>query len=454
MKNTNEVNATVLEVSIDGDSLRRVLAAAISFSKGFAVSKKDEDKSYIAFKADETGLCIINRYYDKCTVHVKTPIEGGGIKVIKAGEFITTLKAATILSKRINGDALYTLKGTDNYLFAGVEDMSLHLPSKRKSELVSLPDAYAPIDTSENQITVNAEDLKDLLGKTLHAVADSTWARPVYKCVNFHAENGHLCLTATDGGSVATAACKCIGGSVNYNIYAKPLKAIKSLLGKNQTASLTFPDEGNYATIEITEFATKTSATDESASTFNLTLNVLLYTAEALPCIEPLIDDASTTPVFATVIKEELARAINLAAPFADEHQSVLLRLEQPDTLVISARNPDLGRATINIEAWKPSGAFKARFNIKYLLDLLNSFATKHEVMSFKIKGKICTKTVNRTPIKLLFTRNGVAAFKDESTFKEEQFCMIAAIRGTLTLSALPSQSESATTIEPITITA
>lgn len=306
-----------------------------------------------------------------------------GFQTISAGEFVIPCKGVQMLAKAID-DARYTFT-VEKYLpeYHTVEELVLTVDGGGKTlKLVVEPTYDYPRFNSGhvesgNVLTLAKSELKNLLDKTLYAVAKEL-DRPIFTAVNFKAENDSLILSATNGARLAMATTKSFSlqGDINCNISSDVLSFILPLLKSKDDVQITFAPPCNVR-IALGDFDINAWCVEGNFPSF----------AKAIPKL---------SPVSAAVNRAELQGALKLCKVFADVHNAISLCFLDGE-LEVSAEKIDVvddvatgGSALVHLQA-EVTGVGRecalANFNVGYLLDMLKSAGTANVALELSGSG-------------------------------------------------------------------
>ena len=87
------------------------------------------------------------------------------------------------------------------------------------------------------------------------------------------------------------------------------------------------------------------------------------------------------------VLKEELLKAIKIAAVFARETANIIKFSIEKNKIIVSANSPSVGEDSVEVEAKTTGETNEIAFNAKYLLDILSTLDT--EIVVFEMNGPL-----------------------------------------------------------------
>jgi DNA polymerase-3 subunit beta len=226
---------------------------------------------------------------------------------------------------------------------------------------------FPPIPTAKNSpdFTLTFAQLQPLVTEVAFATAtDDT--RPVLTGLLLRSINRRLQAVATDG----------------YRLSLKDLGP----------SSLSLPDKGlllpSRALLEAVRIFT--SKTDRKI-TLSLDSNQLIFAGDeaeivsrlldgSFPDFEKIIPQTQTTTI--TLDREELLRAVRLAAVFAHDSANIVKFAIRRSHLTISSTTQQIGNSRSTLDARVVGENHQIAFNARYLLDFLNSTSAEEVTLA------------------------------------------------------------------------
>ncbi|HCM37383.1 MAG: polymerase III subunit beta protein [Candidatus Gottesmanbacteria bacterium GW2011_GWB1_43_11] len=214
----------------------------------------------------------------------------------------------------------------------------------------------------------NASLNKNILGEGMPFVlsaASTDESRPLLTGAKFTKKDGKFLMVATDGYRLALKELKGVEGlGEGFVVSARALAEVYRLVGEenSENIDLYLSQDRNQIAFVLPEAQITTRLIEGE-----------------YPAYEKIIPSARVTQV--VFQKQELMRAVKLAAVYAKESANIL-RLKIADKqVVISANTPQIGenKTTLNVET--EGAPVEIAFNVRFLAEMLNVFPEEEVVM-------------------------------------------------------------------------
>lgn len=221
-----------------------------------------------------------------------------------------------------------------------------------------------PSFSGKPTLTFEMKTFKEIIDQVAFAAAIDE-GRPVLTGVRLTIKNDKLVLAATDGYRLSVKKLKNLlktkGLKKTLIIPARTLQEVVRIKEEGKVKILLM-EKGNQVIfgLEDTEVVTR------------------LIEGE-FPPFEKIIPREKKTSL--VVDREEMMKAVKIAAIFARETANIVKFKISNDKLQISANAPQVGRNESLVEAKIEGGENKIAFNFRYLLDFLNAVAVEEIVL-------------------------------------------------------------------------
>jgi DNA polymerase-3 subunit beta len=288
---------------------------------------------------------------------LKEPIE---MSVLDEGKMCIPAKKLFEIAKEMDGEIM--LESTDNQ-WVKVKCGKSHF----RLACIS-PDEYPvwpSISSAEaRKVEINTTMLLDAIEKTLYAAGESD-TRYVLNGLLFHLKaNKMLNVVGTDGHRLALSQ-KTAAESTEEDL--------KLILSRKSVS-------------ELRRFL------DQENKTIKLTIgkNHILFTIDGIQFLTRLIE--GTYPNYEQVLpadnnktiivgRDSFSKSLRIVSILSKERSSAVKVDINPDSMVISTSNPDLGDAKDEIPVVYSGEAMTVAFNAKYLLDVMNAMESEKIVL-------------------------------------------------------------------------
>ncbi|MGB9911486.1 MAG: DNA polymerase III subunit beta [Microgenomates group bacterium] len=211
----------------------------------------------------------------------------------------------------------------------------------------------------------------------LFFAASTDESRPVLTGILFQIKDGDLILVATDGYRLSFKKIEKLKG-------LEKLKEIKEKIiipAKSLVEVIRVLEEEKEGKINLDLISSSTQVVFSSAHA-----QVISRLIEGdFPDFERIIPSSYNTKII--LEKEDFLRAVRSAAIFARESANVVKLKIKKGELKISANAPQVGENLVNLEVSQEGEDNNIAFNVRYLLDFLNSTSAKKIV--FETSGAL-----------------------------------------------------------------
>lgn len=227
-----------------------------------------------------------------------------------------------------------------------------------------------PLPTG-NQINFPSEVFKSSLSILFAAAADE--GRPTLTGILVFTKGGNLNFVATDGFRLAFKEIK--------------LTPIKSGLTKNQTEfknlipKKTFEEVLRLLDEEEVENISITSSQNQAVFTIGKTILSSRLIEGSFPAWEKIIPTEIKTRLI--IDKEELLKALKIAAVFAKNEANIITLDLKKDDLMVKSASRQLGSQEMGVEGQVEGEPLLVAFNARFLLDAITNLPTTQAMLEF-----------------------------------------------------------------------
>lgn len=260
------------------------------------------------------------------------------VAVLPDGEVTLERLKETSILKLSSGDSLYEINGLSAEEFPRILEVR-----------------------EGNSFQIPAEALKDMIFKTVYAVASPTESRQVLTGLLFLREGNSVSLVATNAHRLAVKTVLLDGKSgqdFSVVVPSRTFSEVMKVLSTEGAKAL----EGKTITITVSEVQ-------------------VLFQVGATQVFSRIIDDPY--PPFKQVVPvsskvkwrvevENFYRAVKGASIVAREDTNVLKLKSKGSQLFVSAATQDVGQATEKVQVSQEGQDIEIAFNAEYLLDILS----------------------------------------------------------------------------------
>lgn len=205
-------------------------------------------------------------------------------------------------------------------------------------------------------VTLPAESLMAAIGQSVFA-AGTDESRPVLTAILMRLNGSKLEMVGTDGfrlSVVSWTADKANWGEHEWLIPAKTLQELGRLIADREgDVELSTVESGNQVIFRMGD----------------IELSTRLVSGK-FPDFKRILPDVGEVSV--SVGREDLLRAMRLAAVFARESANIVKLDIREGSLVVSANAPQVGGNNAEVDAHVTGSGLRMAFNYKYVLDYLN----------------------------------------------------------------------------------
>ena len=287
-------------------------------------------------------------------------------------------------------DFINTL-GSENISFQSKEGgLELKTKKTKSSFQTTPPDDFPKLYTEKGSLLFQSKksNLTESFNKTVFA-ASTDFSRPALSGIYIKQEKSEgktsLLIVATDGYRLSLKQSFSLGlETAKTSLLDKPIlipvRILKELLSLKESKEDVFfyiSEEKNQVLIEQGE---------------TIILGRLINAP--FPTYEKIIPQSSTTKTVFN--REEMLRAVKTAAIFARDAANIVKLSITDDKIMVSANAPQVGENSVEIEAKKTGEDNEIAFNVRYLLELLQTLEDEDIIFEmttptspgvFKIKG-------------------------------------------------------------------
>jgi DNA polymerase-3 subunit beta len=276
-----------------------------------------------------------------------------GAQVEKEGEITVPSRVFSDLVSNLPSGQI-SLQAEKEQLKVSTQGFSSSVSGMNSSDFPSVPKILG-----KKAIKFSKEDLIDALSQVSFAASiDET--RPILTGVLFIFERGSLTLVATDGFRLSQKKIflKGVKGGRKIILPKNALNEVSRLSGDTEELSFSFKDKDSQVVFGLS----------------NAVLSSRILEGE-FPSFEKIIPKDSNYKV--NLDREELLRAVKLAAVFARDSANIVGVSLKKDSIEISAESANTGQQKTQVDA-KVEGdigkkGFEINFNYRFLEDLLNA---------------------------------------------------------------------------------
>lgn len=286
-----------------------------------------------------------------------------GAKVEKEGEIC--------IPSRILSEIIANLPKTTLSLSSEKEQLKIEADGF-SSEILGINSSdfpKVPSKLKENTFSLSQNVFEEKLSKVLFATS-SDEARPVLTGVLFRFSKDSLEIVSTDGFRLSRARVNLSGNKTNLDL----------VIPKTVLSEISRVGEGEDISFGV----------DKSEKQIVFQVGNVVFTSRIIdgtfPDFEKIIPKSSSSKV--KIDKEELLRAIKLAAPFSRDNANIVKLKILKDSIKVVAESSQGGRQEAKVDAKIESKDFEIAFNYKFVEDFLNSVGGEEVQMEFTTPDK------------------------------------------------------------------
>lgn len=335
-----------------------LVKGVIALSKLCVGSGKLPILSHILFQAKTEGLWLSATDLELSVVlKMGAKVEEEGEIAVPArilGEFLGSLEAGKLILSA-ESEQLEIASGTHRAKMQGMGAKEFpEIPTKIKEGLFSFE-----------------KDFEDVVGMVaLSAASDES--RPALTGVLCEAGEKGLQMTATDGYRLSTRLVGMSGKKEKEGKNKKwvvPARTLIEIIGLvkglkyEEVVNVGETEDGNQLIFQVGEMVV-----------------VSRLLADEFPNVEQIIPKQGETTI--VVGKEELYKAVKMAAIFARESANIIRLSVNKSDVVITANSPQVGENESKIDAKVTGPMMTIAFNSRYLLDILTAVTAKEVILS------------------------------------------------------------------------